>query len=155
MSNPALIETRDVRKTYKLEKTSIEVLRGVSLSIHAGETVSIMGASGSGKSTLMHLLGGLDRPTAGQVFFEGEDLTKLSTAKCTELRATAIGFVFQAYHLLPELSITENVMLPAMSRAGAFLRRAELESRAKELLDRVGLSHRTAHRPLELSGGEQ
>lgn len=155
MSNGPIIETREVRKTYKLERTSIEVLRGVSLAINAGETVSIMGASGSGKSTLMHLLGGLDRPSAGQVFFEGEDLTKLSNAKRTELRATAIGFVFQAYHLLPELSIVENVMLPAMSRTGAFLRRAELQKRAKDLLDRVGLSHRTAHRPLELSGGEQ
>lgn len=154
MSSPA-VETRQVRKTYQLAKSTIEVLRGVSISVAAGETVSIMGASGSGKSTLLHLLGGLDRPTSGEVFFEGENLGAMSGSRRAELRATAVGFVFQAYQLLPELNITENVMLPAMSRGGAVFRNAALQTRARDLLDRVGLSQRVEHRPLELSGGEQ
>src|SRR5689334_11541931 len=104
MSDP-IVETRAVNKDYLLERTKISVLRGVSISVHAGESVSIMGASGSGKSTLLHLLGGLDQPTAGEVFFEGTNLRTISNAKRTELRATAIGFVFQSYHLLHELDI--------------------------------------------------
>lgn len=155
MSDKTIIESRAVHKTYEIEAAKIQVLRGVTLSIRAGETVSIMGASGSGKSTLLHLLGGLDQPTAGEVFFEGTNLRAISNAKRTELRATAIGFVFQSYHLLHELDIVENVMLPAMSRPTALLRREQIQGRAIELLDRVGLSHRAKHRPLELSGGEQ
>lgn len=155
MSEQPIIASKDVRKTYELEQTKIEVLRDVSLAINPGETVSIMGASGSGKSTLLHLLGGLDKPTAGEVFFEGTNLRSISNAKRTELRATAIGFVFQAYHLLHELDIVENVMLPAMSRPSALLHREQIQKRALDLLDRVGLSQRAKHRPLELSGGEQ
>lgn len=155
MSDKPIIEARAVSKTYKLDRTNIEVLRGVSLSVKAGETVSIMGASGSGKSTLLHLLGGLDQPSGGEVFFEGGNLQAISSARRTELRATAIGFVFQSYHLLHELDIVENIMLPAMSRPTAILRRVQIRKRALELLDRVGLSHRAKHRPLELSGGEQ
>lgn len=155
MSSTPILETRAAGKVYELESTKITVLRGISLAVQAGESVSIMGASGSGKSTLLHLLGGLDQPTQGDVFFEGTNLKSISAAARTELRATAIGFVFQSYHLLHELDIVENVMLPAMSRPAAFLRRDQLRQRALELLDRVGLSQRAKHRPLELSGGEQ
>jgi putative ABC transport system ATP-binding protein len=155
MSDRPIIETQSVTKNYELESAQIVVLRGVSLSVNAGETVSIMGASGSGKSTLLHLLGGLDRPTAGDVFFEGVNLRSVSNARRTELRATAIGFVFQSYHLLHELDIVENIMLPAMSRPKALIRREQIQKRALSLLDSVGLSPRAKHRPLELSGGEQ
>jgi lipoprotein-releasing system ATP-binding protein len=150
-----LIEADGLTKKYQIEKTSIDVLRGVSLSIGAGETVSIVGASGAGKSTLLHILGGLDRPTSGHVLYKGEDLYGLSESRRTEVRALRIGFVFQAYHLLPELDITDNVMLPAMSRSGAVRRSGELRKRAVELLGQVGLGHRATHRPYELSGGEQ
>ncbi len=150
-----LVEARDVHKVYSVERVSIHVLKGVSVEVRAGEALSIMGASGAGKSTLLHILGGLDRPTRGQVVFQGRDLYGLSNRHRTEVRATRIGFVFQAYHLLPELSIAENVMLPALSRFGASAREAQNRARALDLLSRVGLAERAAHRPMELSGGEQ
>jgi predicted ABC-type transport system involved in lysophospholipase L1 biosynthesis ATPase subunit len=149
------LEARDLSKTYALEGAPVEVLKGVTLSVNAGETLAVMGASGSGKSTLLHCLGGLDRPTCGQVFFNGGDLFAFSAAARTALRATKLGFVFQSYHLLPELDVLENVMLPALARRGALTRRAKLEARACSLLDSVGLAARAAHRPSELSGGEQ
>jgi len=152
---PVFLSARDVRKTYSLDSTVIEVLRGVSIDVRRGESLSITGASGAGKSTLLHCLGGLDRPTAGSVSLDGQDLYAMSAAKRTEIRATRIGFVFQAYHLLPELDIADNVVLPALSRPGALARAKELRERARGLLDRVGLAARAAHRPLELSGGEQ
>lgn len=157
MSNASsvLIEVRQAAKQYRLERIAIDVLRDVSLTVRKGERVSIMGASGAGKSTLLHLLGGLDRPTKGQVLFEGRDLYGLSSGNRTEVRATRIGFVFQSYHLLPELDLVDNVLLPALSRPGALRRMEELRARAIGLLDRVGLKARAAHRPLELSGGEQ
>ena len=157
MSNlsPVLVEARQVSKQYQLERVTVDVLRDVSLSVRKGERVSIMGASGAGKSTLMHLLGGLDRPTAGQVWFDGADLYAMSAGRRTEVRATRLGFVFQAYHLLPELELVDNVLLPALSRPGALGRMAALRARALMLLDRVGLKGRAGHRPLELSGGEQ
>jgi predicted ABC-type transport system involved in lysophospholipase L1 biosynthesis ATPase subunit len=150
-----VLEARELRKTYALEGTPVEVLKGVTLAVNAGETLAVMGASGSGKSTLLHCLGGLDRPSGGQVFFNGGDLFALSSAARTELRATKLGFVFQAYHLLPELDVLENVMLPALARRGALTRRSKLEARARELLESVGLAARAAHRPSEMSGGEQ
>ena len=157
MSNASsvLIEVRQAAKQYRLERIAIDVLRDVSLTVRKGERGSIMGASGAGKSTLLHLLGGLDRPTKGQVLFEGRDLYGLSSGNRTEVRATRIGFVFQSYHLLPELDLVDNVLLPALSRPGALRRMEELRARAIGLLDRVGLKARAAHRPLELSGGEQ
>ena len=112
-----------------------------------------MGRSGAGKSTLLHVLGGLDRPQAGEVFVGGQPLYAISGRRRTKLRAAAIGFVFQAYHLLPEMDITENVMLPAMALGR--LSRAAMRARAEALLDRVGLADRLRHTPLELSGGEQ
>ncbi len=150
-----LVEVRQASKQYQLERIKVDVLREVTLSVRKGERVSIMGASGAGKSTLLHLLGGLDRPTTGQVLFEGRDLYEMSAARRTEMRATRVGFVFQAYHLLPELDMVDNVMLPALSRPGALRRMDALRERALGLLDRVGLKARGNHRPLELSGGEQ
>lgn len=150
-----ILEARDLHKTYALEGAPVEVLKGVTLSVRAGDTLAVMGASGSGKSTLLHCLGGLDRPTSGQVFFNAGDLFALGASARTELRATKVGFVFQSYHLLPELDLLENVMLPALARRGALARRAKLAERARSLLDSVGLAARAAHRPTELSGGEQ
>jgi len=135
--------------------TQLEVLKGVSLSIIAGETLAIMGPSGAGKSTLLHILGGLDRPTSGQVTLEGQDLYALSSTARNAIRADRIGFVFQGFHLLPELDIVENVMVPALIRPGGWRRRAAERRRAEELLARVGLADRRGHRPTELSGGEQ
>jgi len=150
-----VLEARELSKTYALEGAPVEVLKGVTLSVRAGETLAVMGASGSGKSTLLHCLGGLDRPTSGQVFFNGGDLFAVSAGARTELRATKLGFVFQAYHLLPELDLLENVMLPALPRRGGLTQRAALAERARGLLDSVGLATRATHRPAELSGGEQ
>lgn len=143
----------DLHKTYVLHGKSIKVLQGASLETVPGETVAIIGRSGSGKSTLMHLLGGLDRPESGKVFINGKDLYALSARQRTRLRAAKIGFVFQAYHLLPEMDITENVILPAMALGK--LSRKEMRLRAEMLLERVGLTDRLNHKPQELSGGEQ
>jgi len=152
---PMILAAREVSKTYTLDSVALDVLKSVTLDVRAGETLSIMGASGAGKSTLLHCLGGLDRPTSGTVVFQGRDLYALSGPARTEERATRIGFVFQAYHLLPELNLLENVLLPALCRRGARARRAELKRRGLDLLDSVGLRARAAHRPTELSGGEQ
>lgn len=151
----SVLEISDVRKTYRMGATQLEVLKGVSLNIIAGETVAIMGPSGAGKSTLLHILGGLDRPTSGQVTLEGQDLYALSAPARNAIRADRIGFVFQGFHLLPELDIVENVMVPALIRPGGWRRRAAERQRAEELLARVGLADRRRHRPTELSGGEQ
>lgn len=147
-----LLEARDVHKIYDIGKRKLEVLRGITLSVNAGDFLALRGASGAGKSTLLHLLGGLDLPNRGEVFFAQKNLGKLSNVALTQLRNRRIGLVFQAYHLLPELNALENVCLPArMARNGA----REIENRARDLLKRVGLGERTEHRPYELSGGEQ
>ncbi len=151
MSNMVL-QADAVEKSYFLGGKELAVLQGVSLELQAGEFVALQGASGSGKSTLLQLLGGLDRPTAGAIRFEGEPLRVQTPAQSAEFRGSHVGFVFQAYHLLPDLDALENVQLPAQ-----VLRRpqAESEQRARELLDIVGLCDRMDHRPSELSGGEQ
>ena len=151
MSN-VVLKADAVEKSYFLGGKELAVLQGVSLELQAGEFVALQGASGSGKSTLLQLLGGLDRPTAGAIRFEGEPLRVQTPAQSAEFRGSHVGFVFQAYHLLPDLDALENVQLPAQ-----VLRRpqAESEQRARELLDIVGLSDRMDHRPSELSGGEQ
>ncbi|MGD9611271.1 MAG: ABC transporter ATP-binding protein [Kiritimatiellia bacterium] len=151
----SLIEAIDVRRSYVMGARTLEVLRGVTLAVADGETLAIMGMSGAGKSTLLHMLGGLDRPTSGRVLYRGRDLYAAGDRERSAIRARKIGFVFQAYHLLPELTVLENVLLPGLSAHGAFLRGAKLRARAGELLGRVGLSERAAHRPNELSGGEQ
>jgi ABC-type lipoprotein export system ATPase subunit len=131
---------------------SLEVLRGVSLDVARGDFLALRGASGAGKSTLLHLFGGLDKPNSGEIWFNGKNLAQLSEAEITRLRNLRVGFVFQAYHLLPELDALENVCLPArMARTPA----AQAEQRGRELLARVGLAARVDHKPYELSGGEQ
>ena len=147
-----LIELRGVSRTYGSGEVAVEVLRGVSLQIHAGEFVAIMGASGSGKSTLMNILGCLDRPTSGCYRFAGEDVTSLDPDRRALLRRDAFGFVFQQYHLLPSASAAENVEVPAIY-AGA--PHGERLARARRLLAQLGLGDRLEHRPSELSGGQQ
>lgn len=150
-----LIQAEGIHKTYMVRKNSVHVLRGASLGVKPGETVAIIGKSGAGKSTLMHILGGLDRPDQGRVMTEGRDLYGMTSANRSKIRASEIGFVFQSYHLLPEMDVLENVMLPAMAVRQAFGARAALRSRAMELLASVGLADRADHTPMELSGGEQ
>jgi ABC-type lipoprotein export system ATPase subunit len=148
----ALLEARGVGKSYLMGRRSLEVLRGVQVSVARGEFLALRGASGAGKSTLLHLLGGLDVPSAGEIWFAGQNLARLSTLALARFRNRQVGFVFQAYHLLPELNALENVCLPArMARMEA----AQAEARGRELLQRVGLAERLEHRPYELSGGEQ
>lgn len=135
----------------------IPVLRGVDLDVHEGEFLSIIGSSGSGKTTLLHILGTLDRPTKGSVTWKGTRIDNQSAKAREQYRNNVVGFIFQFYHLLPEFSAVENVLLPQMIKLGplGYLRqRGRLVRRAKELLDRVGLSHRLKHRPRQLSGGE-
>jgi putative ABC transport system ATP-binding protein len=147
-----LIELRDVTKTYALGHEAVRALRGVSLSVDAGEFVALVGPSGSGKSTLMHLIGLLDTPTAGTYLFEGEDVSRLSRTGLAILRNRKIGFVFQGFHLLARQTAWENVTLP-MLYAGRPA--AQRRKQALELLTRVGLADRVDHRPNELSGGQQ
>lgn len=142
-----------LRKAYTLHGKRLAILGGAELQAHPGETLAIIGRSGAGKSTLLHILGGLDRPDAGEVFVGGHALYALPAGRRTRLRAKTIGFVFQAYHLLPEMDITENVMLPGMALGR--LPRHALRARAEALLERVGLAGRLRHTPRELSGGEQ
>ena len=151
MNTPILTAT-DLHKSYTLHGKRLEILRGADLAVEPGETLAIVGKSGAGKSTLLHVLGGLDRPDRGAVTVAGQSLYAISSRRRTRLRAASIGFVFQAYHLLPEMDITENVMLPAMA-LGRLSRRA-MRQRAEALLAAVGLADRRRHTPLELSGGE-
>lgn len=151
MSEPFL-SARSLTKNYPMGRRTLEVLRGVSLDVARGEFLALRGASGAGKSTLLHLLGGLDTPNAGEIWFNGENLAHMPEAAQTRLRNRHVGFIFQAYHLLPELDALENVCLPArIARVDA----ARAEARGRELLKRVGLAERVDHKPYELSGGEQ
>lgn len=147
----SILTAENIVRTYKVGKTTLEVLKGVSLSVNTGETLSIMGESGSGKSTLLHVLGGLDTPKSGSVSFNGTGVYDMSSGRRARFRAENVGYVFQSFHLLPELDIVENVALPAMTAHS----RGDAKKRAKELLNEVGLSERIGHRPQELSGGEQ
>ena len=148
-----MLQADGLHKSYRLPHKTVEVLHGATLTVRGAERVAIIGRSGAGKSTLLHVLGGLDRPEAGQVRLGGADLYALPPAHRTALRARAVGFVFQSYHLLPEMDVTENVMLPAMAIGG--MPRGDMRRRALDLLQQVGLADRGTHRPLELSGGEQ
>jgi ABC-type lipoprotein export system ATPase subunit len=147
-----LLSAQGLRKTYVMGRRTLEVLRGVDVEIARGDFVALRGASGTGKSTLLHLLGGLDTPNAGRILFDGQDISHLSDRQLTHFRNRRVGFVFQAYHLLPELTALENVCLPArVARVGSGV----AARRAEELLARVGLQGRLDHKPSELSGGEQ
>ena len=150
-----LIQAEGIHKTYTIRKAPLHVLQGASLEVGSGETVAIIGKSGAGKSTLLHILGGLDRPESGRVVMDGRDFYKLSAAQRSRIRAAEIGFVFQSYHLLPEMDVIENVMLPAMAVGASFRPRAGIRAHAMELLTSVGLADRADHTPFELSGGEQ
>ena len=146
-----LIEAVNIQKVYP---GPLQVLKGVDISIDAGEVVSIIGPSGAGKSTLLHILGGLDTPKEGQVIFNGQNLYALSDIKRAQVRNTDMGFVFQSYHLLSELTALENVILPAMIKENS-RKTSIIEFAGLKLLEQLGLEPRAAHRPSQLSGGEQ
>lgn len=156
-----IIEAKALHKRYRLGRVDVPVLHGASMSAQEGECVAVLGASGSGKSTLLHLLGGLDRPdraASGDVVFAERSLRAMSQRDLNRYRCADVGFVFQFYHLLPELTVLQNVVIAAMVRWGRFgyaRRRGEVARRAESLLDRFGLAHRLGHRPVELSGGER
>jgi lipoprotein-releasing system ATP-binding protein len=153
-----LLRVAGLRKTFRMGDATIEVLKGVDLDVREGEFLAIEGRSGSGKSTLLHLMGALDQPDSGSVVFDGQELAILRTAARSRIRNQQFGFVFQFYHLLPELSVLENTLLSPMVRyslVGFRARKADLRGRAVELLTQLGLEHRLKHRPAHLSGGER
>ena len=150
--NQPVLEARAVSKSFRQGPVTLEVLRQADLSVGAGERVAIVGASGSGKTTLLQILGGLDRPTSGQVLVDGRDIHGLTEKERGELRNHALGFVYQFHHLLPEFSALENVAMPLLVRRASV---ADARKAARELLDRVGLGERLDHRPHQLSGGER
>jgi len=153
-----LIQAHGLHKSYNLGGRRLRVLRGVSLSIRRGEFVAVFGASGSGKSTLLHLLGLLDTADAGAVVLDGADTATFRPAERNHIRCQEIGFVLQFYHLLPELNVLENMLLPAMTSVGAWRwcgSRRAARQRAREILAKLGLADRVTHRPRQLSGGEQ
>ncbi|OTG73291.1 lipoprotein-releasing system ATP-binding protein LolD [Acinetobacter sp. ANC 4169] len=152
MSN-IVLEAKNISKSFTDGKTTVEVIKNLSLQVKAGEFVSIVGSSGSGKSTLLHVLGGLDGPTEGQVFLNGKRFDTLGEAERGYLRNQHLGFVYQFHHLLPEFTALENVAMPLMLRAGTNYKQSK--EQAEYLLNRVGLSHRMTHKPGELSGGER
>jgi len=147
-----IIKLENVWKIYQLGKVEVPALKGVSLDINPGSFVSIMGTSGSGKSTLLNLIGALDVPTKGKIFLKGKDISKLSEDELAQLRGRTIGFIFQEFNLLPNLTTVENVTLPMIFQG---VSEVEREKKAKEILTMVGLENRIYHQPAELSGGER
>ncbi len=153
-----ILRAEGIHKSYRMGATRVNVLKGVDLAVQQGEFVAIVGASGSGKSTLLHILGGLDRPDKGVIRFEGRDVNRLRARGLNRYRNETVGFVFQFYHLLDELSVLENVFLPAMvsrSVIGWLMTRGPTRRRAEELLEQLGLLQRARHKPYQLSGGER
>ena len=158
MSNGPIIQCTGLTRTFKMGDAEVRVLKGVDFEAAAGEFVAIEGRSGSGKSTLLHLLGVLDEPNAGVIRFDGRDLLTLSATERSHVRNQSFGFVFQFYHLLPELNVLENTMVAAMvrySRREFRSKRAALREQAIKSLDSLGMAHRLTHRPAQLSGGER
>jgi lipoprotein-releasing system ATP-binding protein len=157
----SLIETKDLKKVFITDAGELNVLKDITLSIKEGEMVGIVGASGVGKSTLLHILGALDRPTSGNLYYSNTDVFSLDRNSLATFRNKTIGFVFQFHHLLPEFSAIENVIMPGLIGKGSrdkgfkVLSYTEIKDRAEKLLDEMGLSERKKHRPGELSGGEQ
>ena len=151
MASPLVVATK-VQKSFRHMGRTLEVLRGIDLEINDGEMLCIVGPSGAGKSTLLHCIGTLDVPTRGSIRLAGEEITAMNGARLAELRNRTIGFVFQFHHLLPEFNAVENVMMPGLVQGRS---KRELETRARALLEEVGLLDRMLHRPGELSGGEQ
>jgi len=152
MNEESLIEVRQLFKSYRLGKSKVEVLKGLELDVKRGEWVALLGASGSGKTTLLNQIGTLEQPDSGTISYDGKCYSTLSNRQATKFRADKVGYVFQAHHLLPELTVLENVVLPGQL-AGRSNR--ELKKQAEASLSRMGLAHRMRHRPNELSGGEQ
>jgi lipoprotein-releasing system ATP-binding protein len=152
MTERALVVAKDVKKSFQHMGRTLEVLRGIDITIHEGEMVGIVGQSGAGKSTFLHCIGTLDIATSGSIKVAGEELTEMSGARLADLRNRTIGFVFQFHHLLPEFNALENVMMPGLIQGRS---KKDMEGRAAALLEEVGLKERVLHRPGELSGGEQ
>ena len=152
MNDEIFLEASGITKSFVIGKHRIDVLKGVGLQVKRGEWVALLGASGSGKTTLLDIIGTISRPDSGSLVCDGRELTKLHQRELVTFRRRNIGFVFQAYHMLPELNICENVMLPAMMEDRP---KSEVKAQALDLLGRVGLGHRVNHRAAELSGGEQ
>ncbi len=157
-TNDCLLQAVNISKEYTAGERTLPVLQGINLTVRKGEIVTIVGVSGAGKSTLLHILGSLDTPTAGSVFYKGINLTKLSAKRQAEMRNRVFGFVFQFYHLLPDFTALENVLLPSL--IGNSLShwknvKKERRDRAVSLLERVGLGDRIQHKPSQLSGGER
>ena len=151
-SNSTAVSARDLTREYRMGETLIRAVNGISLHIESGEFVALLGASGSGKSTLLNLIAGLDRPTSGSMTVNGRDVAQMSAEELARYRRFTVGMVFQAFNLIPSMTLLENVELPMRF---AEVDRAERAVRAREALERVGLSARVTHRPVELSGGEQ
>ncbi len=154
MLDRPVLRCQDIHKKFKSKSggEDLHILRGVNLEVKGAEIISIVGSSGSGKSTLLHILGGLDKPNGGDVFWDGESIYRHKQDKLAELRNNKVGFVFQFHHLLPEFTASENVMMPALIRGE---NHKEAEKHANDLLKRFGMDKRLEHRPSELSGGEQ
>jgi lipoprotein-releasing system ATP-binding protein len=151
MSEKNILTMKDIRKSYTVEGTTIDVLNGVSLSLERGSRVSLTGKSGAGKSTLLNIIGTLERPDSGEILFDGVDPSKMADGKLSRFRNREIGIVFQFHHLLPEFTAKENVAIPLMITQS----KKEAFKKAAEILERVGLGQRMEHKPAELSGGEQ
>ena len=152
MNSAPIVRLDDVRKTYQMGPVTVEALRGVSLEIHAGEFLSIMGPSGCGKSTMLNVLGCLDRPTTGRYLLGSEDVSGMEDDSLSAVRGARLGFIFQSYHLIQQLSVVENIEIPLYYQG---VSEAEGRERAIALAERVGLGHRLDHKPFELSGGQQ
>jgi len=148
----SLLSVRDLHKSFSEGGSEIQVLRGVNLELAVGERLAVVGASGVGKSTLLHILGTLDRPTSGTIFFEGEELPLADEARLCQFRNRQVGFIFQFHYLLPDFTALENVMFPALIQG---MDAAQAKGEAERLLELVGLKERMSHRPGKLSGGEQ